>query len=65
MKPAKGRPAGPPFSRPGMAGDLQPARPFLFFNIISQSIGGTSVSPVKAQAKACGYQKLSFDCNLL
>jgi hypothetical protein len=30
---------------------------------ISQSIGGTGVSPVQAQAKACGYHKLLFDCN--
>jgi hypothetical protein len=29
----------------------------------SQSIGGTGVSPVQAQAKACGYQKSLFDCN--
>jgi hypothetical protein len=28
-----------------------------------QSIGGIGVSPVQAQAKACGYQKLFFDCN--
>jgi hypothetical protein len=27
---------------------------------ISQSIGGTGVSPVHAQAKACGYHKLLF-----
>jgi hypothetical protein len=32
-------------------------------NTISQSIGGTGVSPVQAQAKACGYHKLLFDCN--
>ena len=25
---------------------------------ISESIGGTGVSPVQAQAKACGYHKL-------
>jgi len=25
--------------------------------------GGTGVSPVQAQAKACGYHKLLFDCN--
>ena len=30
---------------------------------ILQSIGGTGVSPVQAQAKACGYHKLLFDCN--
>jgi hypothetical protein len=30
---------------------------------ISQSIGGTCASPVQAQAKACGYHKLLFDCN--
>jgi len=30
---------------------------------ISQSIGSTGVSPVQAQAKACGYHKLLFDCN--
>jgi hypothetical protein len=29
----------------------------------SQSIGGTGVSPVQAQAKACGYHKLLFDCD--
>jgi len=32
-------------------------------NIISQSIGGTGVSPVQALAKACGYCKLLFDCH--
>ena len=31
-------------------------------NTISQSIGGTGVSPVQAQAKACGYHKLLLDC---
>jgi hypothetical protein len=30
---------------------------------ISQSIGGAGVSPEQAQAKACGYHKLPFDCN--
>jgi len=35
------------------------------FDTISQSIGGTGVSPVQAQAKACGYHKLLFDCNSL
>ena len=30
---------------------------------ISQSIGGIGVSPVQAQAKTCGYHKLSIDCN--
>jgi hypothetical protein len=30
---------------------------------ISQSIGGTGISPVQAQAKACGYHELPFDCN--
>jgi hypothetical protein len=30
---------------------------------IPQSIGGTGVSPVQAQAKACGYHELPFDCN--
>jgi hypothetical protein len=29
----------------------------------SQSIGSTGVSPVAAQAKACGYKKLFLDCN--
>jgi hypothetical protein len=33
------------------------------FNTISQSIGGTGVSPVQAQDKACGYHKLPFDCD--
>jgi hypothetical protein len=32
-------------------------------NTISQSIGGTGISPVQAQAKACGYLELPFDCN--
>jgi hypothetical protein len=30
---------------------------------MSQSIGGTGVSPVQAQAKVGGYHKLPFDCN--
>ena len=30
---------------------------------VSQSIGGTGVSPVQAQANACGYHTLLFDCN--
>jgi hypothetical protein len=30
---------------------------------ISQSIGSIGVSPVQAQAEACGYHKLRFDCN--
>ena len=34
-------------------------------DIISPSIGGTGVSPVQAQAKACGYHKLPFDCNFV
>jgi hypothetical protein len=43
-------------------GDAAP--PFLFLvNTITQSIGGTGVPPVQAQAKACGYHKLLFDCN--
>lgn len=32
-------------------------------NMISQSIGGTDASPVQAQAEACSYHKLIFDCN--
>jgi hypothetical protein len=32
-------------------------------NTDPQSIGGTGVSPVQPQAKACGYQKLLFDSN--
>jgi hypothetical protein len=31
----------------------------------SQSIGGTGIPPVQAQAKACGYKKLLFDCKLV
>ena len=34
-----------------------------FTDTISQSIGGTGVSPVQAQARACGYHKMLFDCN--
>jgi hypothetical protein len=34
-----------------------------WYYTISQSIGGTGVSPVQAQAKACGYHKLLLDCN--
>jgi hypothetical protein len=29
-------------------------------NTISHSIGGTGVSPVQAQAEACGYQNLAI-----
>jgi hypothetical protein len=29
---------------------------------IAPSIGGIGVSPVQAQAKACGYHTLPFDC---
>jgi hypothetical protein len=29
----------------------------------SQSTGGTGVSPLQAQAKACGYKKLLIECN--
>jgi hypothetical protein len=29
----------------------------------SHSNGGIGVSPVQTQAKACGYQKLLFECN--
>ena len=29
----------------------------------SQSTGGTGVSPVQAQAKACGYKKMPFERN--
>jgi len=30
---------------------------------VSAFFGGTGVSPVQAQAEACGYHKLRFDCN--
>jgi outer membrane lipoprotein SlyB len=35
----------------------------MIFYTISQSIGGTGVSPVQAQAKACGCHELLIDCN--
>ena len=52
----------------GKSGDLY--KNFLIWgwrglNIDSQSIGGTGVPPVHAQAKACGYKKLLFDCKLV
>jgi hypothetical protein len=47
--------------RPAQAG--KPVPPEDLFHTISQSIGGTGVSPVQAQAKACGYHELPFYCN--
>jgi hypothetical protein len=34
-----------------------------YFHINLHSNGGTGFQPVQAQAKACGYHKLLFDCN--
>jgi hypothetical protein len=50
-------PRGEPGVRPSLKGEHQ-VRPF---NTNSQSNGGTGVSPVQAQAKACGYQNCSLN----
>jgi len=55
--------------RPPHCGDARPTTrrpaPPSFFRTNLPSNGGTGFQPVQAQAEACGYQKLPYDCDLI